>query len=82
MDALEVYFLNSFAWRPERWLGDEEKGCVSLSRSAFCTFSLGRYNCIGKNVAVLASKLVLAKTLYAYDVKAAGCEVMGGGWKS
>lgn len=74
----EDYFPDSFAFRPERWLGKDEKA-VTLARSAFCTFSLGRYNCIGKNVAVLASKMVLAEMLYVYDVRAAGNKVSGGG---
>jgi len=74
----EDYFPDSFAFRPERWLSGDEKA-VALARSAFCTFSLGRYNCIGKNVAVLASKMVLAEMLYVYDVRPTGNKVSGGG---
>ncbi|KAF2092460.1 benzoate 4-monooxygenase cytochrome P450 [Rhizodiscina lignyota] len=73
----ETYFPDSFAFRPERWLGDGES--VSLARSALITFGAGTYNCIGKNVAIAAAKLVLAKTIYAYDVKAARGKVTGGG---
>lgn len=73
----ENYFPDSFVFRPERWLGDRAK--VSEARSALITFSTGRYNCIGKNVTIVASKLVLAKTLYAYDVKAADRKVTSGG---
>lgn len=76
----EAYFPESFTWRPERWLG--ENGDVGVARAAFCTFSMGRYNCIGKNVALLASKLVLAKMLYAYDVRPVDGKVTGGGGKS
>lgn len=73
----EAYFPDSFVFRPERWLGNSES--VSLARSALCTFSAGKYNCIGKNVAIVACKLVLAKMLYVYDVRAAGDKVTGGG---
>jgi cytochrome P450 len=78
----EAYFPDSFAWRPERWLGEDEKSNVGVARAAFCTFSMGRYNCIGKNVAILASKLVLAKMLYTYDVRPVDGKVTGGGGTS
>lgn len=73
----EAYFPDSFVFRPERWLGNGES--VSMARSALITFSAGRYNCVGKNVAILASKLVLAKMLYVYDIRAAEGKVTGGG---
>jgi cytochrome P450 len=73
----ETYFPDSFAFKPERWLGDDAS--VAAARSAFCTFSVGPYNCIGKNVAYLACKLILAKLVYAYDVKAPEGNVVGGG---
>ena len=76
----EDYFPDSFAFRPERWLDDGEK--IAEARGALVTFSTGKYNCIGKNVAVVASKLVLAKTLWAYDVRAADGKLTGGGGPS
>jgi cytochrome P450 len=75
----ELYFPDSFDFRPERWLTNDER--ESAARSAFCTFGGGPYNCIGKNVAILAIKLVLAKMLYAYDIRAAEGRITGGGSK-
>jgi cytochrome P450 len=63
----EEYYPDSFAFKPERWLGDEES--VARAKNAFNTFSVGQYNCIGKNVAYLAIKVVLAKMLWGYDVR-------------
>lgn len=73
----EDYFPDSFAFRPERWIGSTEN--VSLARRALCTFSAGRFDCIGKNIAVLACKLVLAKMLLTYELRAADGNVTGGG---
>ena len=52
---------------------------VAAAKSAFCAFGVGPYNCIGKNVAYLAGRLVLAKLVYAYDVKAPEGNMVGGG---
>jgi len=73
----EKYYPDSFAFLPERWLGDKES--VQPAKNAFLTFGGGPYNCIGKGSAILASKLVLAKLLYAYDVRAADGKLTGGG---
>ena len=73
----ECYYPDSFKFHPERWLGDKER--VRRAKNAFFTFGAGSYNCIGKNVAISASKLVLAKLLYAYDVRAANDKLTGGG---
>jgi len=73
----EDYYPDSFAFQPERWLGDKDK--VRQARNAFLNFGAGQYNCIGKSVAILASKLVLAKLLYAYDIRAANSKLTGGG---
>lgn len=76
----EDNYPDSFAFKPERWLGDEES--VARAKIAFNTFSVGPYNCIGKNVAYLAIKLVLAKLLWGYDVRVPeGEDLVGGGGK-
>jgi cytochrome P450 len=73
----EAYYPDSFAFQPERWLGDKDE--VRLARNAFLTFGAGPYNCIGKNVAILASKLVLAKLIFAYEIRATNGMLTGGG---
>jgi cytochrome P450 len=73
----EAYFPDSFAFQPERWLNKEEK--IKRARSAMFTFSTGPNNCIGKGLAILATKIVLARMLYKYDVKAPEGKITGGG---
>jgi cytochrome P450 len=70
------YFPEPFAFRPERWLVDEndtksEEG-LALARSAFCPFSLGTRGCIGKSVAYLEIMLAMARLLFTYDMRLAG----------
>jgi cytochrome P450 len=73
----ETYFPDPWAFHPERWLGGGE--AVALAKKAWCPYSLGSMNCIGKNVASLAYKLALARLLYVYDVRAADGKLVGGG---
>jgi cytochrome P450 len=78
----EAFFPDSFAFRPERWMSSESeknREAVALARSAMFTFGAGPYNCVGLKVAILASKLVLAKMLYKYDIRAVDGVVTGGG---
>ena len=78
----EIYYPSSWEFRPERWIVDEKTGVtpesVSAARRAFCPFSAGPMNCVGKNMAYLALKLALATLLYRYDIRPAG-ELTGGG---
>jgi cytochrome P450 len=73
----EDYFPESWSFRPERWL--EGKESVALAKKAFCAFSKGSMDCIGRPVAYLAMKLALAKVLVTYDVRPAGKLTGGGG---
>jgi cytochrome P450 len=77
----EDIYPDSFAFRPERWIAvdEKEKERISVSRTALLTFGAGPYNCIGLKVALLACKLVMAKLLYKYDIRAADDNVTGGG---
>jgi cytochrome P450 len=73
----EDYFPQSWSFQPERWL--EGKESVVLAKKAFCAFSKGSMDCIGRPVAYLALKLALAKLLFTYDVRADGNLDGGGG---
>ncbi|KAI0481677.1 cytochrome P450 [Xylaria cf. heliscus] len=66
----EDYFSAPFAFRPERWL-TEDQATLSRMHSAFCAFSLGPRGCAGKTMAYLEASLVLAKTLWRFDFEAA-----------
>jgi cytochrome P450 len=63
------YFLEPFAFRPERWLAGEnedaeKKEARAAMRRAFIPFILGDRACVGKAVAYLEMSLTVAKTLW------------------
>lgn len=66
----EKYFVEPFAFRPERWLDDDQE-TQRLMNSAFSPFSLGPRGCAGKSMAYLETNLVLAKTLWYFDFEKA-----------
>ncbi|KAL7810678.1 cytochrome P450 [Trichoderma aethiopicum] len=54
---------------PERWLGDPM--FADDKREAFQPFSTGPRNCVGKNLAYSEMRLILARVIFQYDLKAA-----------
>lgn len=62
------------AFDPSRWLSDSStpKGGHLSSSSAFNPFSLGPRNCLGRNLAYLEMRLILAHLLWAFDIEAEG----------
>lgn len=75
----EDYFPSPFTFQPERWLDSAQ---AAKMRPAFMPFSIGSRSCAGKAMAYLEASLVVAKTLWHFDLEAApgrlGC-VGGGG---
>ncbi|KAH7370158.1 cytochrome protein [Rhexocercosporidium sp. MPI-PUGE-AT-0058] len=65
-----AYYPEPFAFRPDRWLGDNEK--TQLAVSAFNPFSLGPRGCIGKGLALIELTLAMATLLVSYDIRMAG----------
>jgi cytochrome P450 len=64
-----------FVFRPERWLtksedpeGSSEED-VALAESGHCAFSTGSRGCVGKNMAWLEMQIVLAKLLFALEIR-------------
>jgi cytochrome P450 len=74
-----------FTFRPERWIvSDDEKvgssaESVAAAQNAFCAFSTGSRGCVGKNLAWLEMRLVIAKALWHYEIKADPTNDLGGG---
>lgn len=77
-----------FNFRPERWIVDEsgEEGSsaesVALAENGFCAFSFGTRGCVGKNLAWLEMRLVMAKTLWRYETRADPTSKLGSGDKN
>ena len=53
---------------PSRWLGLSQE--QRTAASAFNPFSLGPRNCLGRNLAWLEMRLILAHLLWAFDLSA------------
>lgn len=78
------YFPDPYTFRPERWIVDDQAGftkeVVQRQHSAFCAFSIGPRNCIGKNLAYVELSLALARCVWKYDMEevAGWNETLGG----
>jgi cytochrome P450 len=79
------YYPEPMKFRPSRWIEGEEGSTtdsVALAESAFCAFSTGSRGCVGKNMAWLEMRIVLAKTLWKFEVKQDPTDNLGGGSES
>ncbi|KAL9608412.1 MAG: hypothetical protein Q9167_006760 [Letrouitia subvulpina] len=61
------------AFKPERWLSSEEGQDKFPPKQrettlSFAPFSLGSRNCIGRNLANLEMRLIMAKMLWSFDI--------------
>ncbi|KAL5529716.1 hypothetical protein ACEPAG_5701 [Sanghuangporus baumii] len=57
---------------PERWLDNEGKDEeYSMNAMAYIPFSFGPANCVGKNLALLEMRMVIAMIIQRFDVKLA-----------
>lgn len=76
------YYPDPLRFRPERWIVGEDGSTadsVALAESAFCAFSAGSRGCVGKNMAWLEMRIVMAKTLWRYEIKQDPVNKLGGG---
>ncbi|KAJ4324204.1 hypothetical protein N0V94_001416 [Neodidymelliopsis sp. IMI 364377] len=76
------YYPEPLQFRPERWIANEAGSTaesVALAESAFCAFSAGSRGCVGKNMAWLEMRIVMAKTLWKYEIKQDPKNGLGGG---
>lgn len=77
-------FPEPFVFKPERWIaGDESSGAteqsVALAEEAFCAFSTGSRGCLGKNLAWMELSIVVAKVIYAFEIRRDPKSNLGGG---
>lgn len=81
----EKTYPEPFNFRPERWIVADDKSVgsspesVAAAHEAFCAFSYGSRGCVGKNLAWMEMRLVIAKTMWTFEVKADPTDKLGGG---
>jgi cytochrome P450 len=84
------HYPDPFAFKPERWLeekaGAAEKASEKAAahtmqgpRAAFCAWSIGPRNCVGKAMAYLELMLVLARLLWEFEMRIAPGSTLGEG---
>jgi cytochrome P450 len=65
-------FRDAYEFVPERWLEEDEVARERYkddSRAAFQPFSFGNRNCIGRSLAIMQTRLVLARLLWNFDIE-------------
>ncbi|KAL2132356.1 hypothetical protein VTI74DRAFT_3927 [Chaetomium olivicolor] len=65
----DEHFKDPFVFHPERWLDDP--AFASDNKDAFQPFHVGPRNCLGKNLAYVEMRLVLARVLWNFDLRIA-----------
>jgi cytochrome P450 len=66
--ADESIYSQALEFVPERWYSKPE---MVKHKDAFAPFSMGPYNCIGKNLAYLEMRTLVAQLILNFDVKLA-----------
>ncbi|KAK5108900.1 hypothetical protein LTR62_007702 [Meristemomyces frigidus] len=68
MGRQEQVYERPLEFTPERWYSEPE---MVKKKDAFAPFSMGPYNCIGKNLAYVEMRTLTAQLLLNFDVKLA-----------
>ncbi|KAK1507463.1 cytochrome P450 ClCP1 [Colletotrichum tamarilloi] len=63
----EQYFKDPYGFHPERFMGDEK--FASDNREAFQPFHIGSRNCLGRNLAYVEMRLILARLIWNFDIE-------------
>jgi cytochrome P450 len=61
------HFKNPLKFDPSRWLGNAEYDFDN--KDVYQPFSVGPRNCVGKNLAWIKTKIILAKMLWNFDLE-------------
>ena len=76
-----AYFTEPFKYYPERWIAgsstDVTPESVELARSGFFPFSHGPRACLGKNLAYMEMRTVIARTVFLHDMRLAPGSTLG-----
>jgi cytochrome P450 len=86
MGRNEQVFGDPTRFRPERYIISEGTGVtveeVNRIKSCYQPFLIGPTNCVAKNVAMVELALIIARTLFRLDLRAAPGEHLGAGHSS
>ncbi|CAM1500429.1 Fc.00g095910.m01.CDS01 [Cosmosporella sp. VM-42] len=63
----ESNFRDPYTFAPQRWLGDERY--ADDNRDVFQPFSIGPRNCIGRSLANMETRLILARLMWNFDME-------------
>ncbi|KAL2851910.1 cytochrome P450 [Aspergillus pseudoustus] len=66
------YFPSGAEFIPERWL--EQKDKLIVDEEAFFPFQIGRYGCVGKQLALMEMRSVIARIALEFDISFADTE--------
>ncbi|KAI9687191.1 MAG: hypothetical protein M1820_010507 [Bogoriella megaspora] len=67
----ENYFPDSFTFKPERWLDDDQRVCQNLDQGhrAFTAFSIGPRSCLGRSLVMMELTDIAALLLWHLDFR-------------
>ncbi|OBT38603.1 hypothetical protein VE00_11102 [Pseudogymnoascus sp. WSF 3629] len=71
LGRLEGAFPNPSSFLPERWTTSPE---LLQNKAAFMPFSTGPYSCVGKQLALLSLRTVVARLVQRFDIRFAANE--------
>jgi cytochrome P450 len=71
-----AHFTRPYEFIPERWLGDKE--FENDNRKVVQPFNVGPRNCLGRNLAYLEMRVVLARLVWGFDFE---MEEVSKGWE-
>ena len=75
------YFHEPFSYKPGRWIvgssPEVTAESVELAQSGFFPFSFGPRGCIGKNLAYMELRSVIARTVWLYEMRLAPGSMVG-----
>ena len=77
----EEYYPDAFSFKPERWLSPSSSPdpALTLARSAFCPFGVGRTSCVGKYLAYQEMAISLARMVWLFDMRLQPGSTLGEG---